>query len=69
MSSLLVETTYGPVRGAKLKTHTGKDIFTFRGIPYAKPPLGSLRFKVSSAYYFCYTHILYFIVYWVDTIF
>lgn len=46
MSSLVIQTTYGPVRGSKSASHLGEEVYSFRGIPYAKPPLGPLRFKV-----------------------
>jgi len=39
--SPVVQTKYGPVQGVKRKDH-----YEFRSIPYAKPPLGPLRFKV-----------------------
>ena len=29
----------------RLKTNSGKNIFCFRGIPYALPPVGQLRYK------------------------
>ena len=37
---VVVETTYGPVEGQKIK-----DIQVFRGIPFAAPPVGPLRFR------------------------
>jgi len=37
--SITVETTHGPVRGERLAGHQ-----RFRGIPYAAPPVGALRF-------------------------
>lgn len=37
----------GKLRGKVLKTFSDKDIFAFLGIPYAKPPMKELRFKVS----------------------
>lgn len=37
----------GQLRGRTFKTSTGKEYFAFLGIPYAVPPVGSLRFKVS----------------------
>ncbi|XP_055370969.1 juvenile hormone esterase-like [Condylostylus longicornis] len=36
--------------GKILKTHSGKDYFSFRGIPYAKPPIGERRFKDPEPY-------------------
>lgn len=51
----IVHTTYGSVRGI-LQSSERKhvDFYAFRGIPYAKSPIGDLRFKVFmsfSAYY------------------
>ncbi|XP_037041077.1 esterase B1-like [Bradysia coprophila] len=41
----IVQTTKGPVKGI-LKTSTvGEEYYRFRGIPYARPPVGDLRFK------------------------
>jgi para-nitrobenzyl esterase len=37
---VLVKTSYGPVEGQQIK-----DLQIFRGIPYAAPPVGSLRFR------------------------
>ena len=37
---LVVKTTYGPVEGQKIK-----DVQVFRGIPFAAPPVGPLRFR------------------------
>lgn len=43
-----VETAYGSVRGKLATTIVGnRQIYEFLGIPYAKPPIESLRFKVS----------------------
>lgn len=36
----------GKVRGSVMKTRLGREFRAFRGIPYAKPPINSLRFKV-----------------------
>lgn len=36
----VVETLYGPIRGIR-----EGDVAVFRGIPFAKPPIGSLRFR------------------------
>ncbi|GIX75107.1 esterase FE4 [Caerostris extrusa] len=35
----------GLVIGRILKTSNGRDFYAFRGIPYATPPIGLLRFK------------------------
>nr|WON00868.1 venom carboxylesterase-6 [Arma chinensis] len=35
------------MRGKVLKSRDGKDFFSFTKIPYAKPPLGERRFKIS----------------------
>lgn len=36
----------GQIRGSVMHSGTGRKIAAFRGIPYAKPPVGDLRFKV-----------------------
>lgn len=42
-----VEIKDGAVRGLMNRTILNqKDFFSFRGIPFAKPPVGELRFKV-----------------------
>lgn len=46
MSAPIVDTTEGKVRGNIRKNIDGEKFFCFLGIPYAKPPLGELRFKV-----------------------
>lgn len=38
----------GLVRGRSFRTPSGRDYIAFLGIPYATPPLGRHRFKVSS---------------------
>ncbi|XP_069696454.1 juvenile hormone esterase-like [Periplaneta americana] len=35
----------GRLRGHVLKSRKGRPIYAFQGIPYAKPPVGDLRFK------------------------
>lgn len=41
-----VQTKYGPVKGVLLRSRIGRSFYGFKGIPYAKPPIGKLRFKV-----------------------
>lgn len=43
---LLVKTEYGELMGAACSGV--ENYIAFKGIPYAKPPLGELRFKVSN---------------------
>lgn len=44
-TSVTVFTTYGPVQGLLQNGDRNTIYYSFRGIPYAKPPLGTLRFK------------------------
>ena len=41
---LVVKTNYGRVRGMRENVN-GKYVDSFLGIPFAKPPVGDLRFK------------------------
>ena len=40
-----VSTSLGEIQGSLLETILGKPIYSFRGIRYAKPPVGELRFQ------------------------
>lgn len=42
----VVYTSYGKVRGSYNASRHGRMFMSFRGIPYAQPPIGQLRFKV-----------------------
>lgn len=42
----VVETDKGSVEGKVQYSRSGKEYFAFQGIPYAKPPIRELRFKV-----------------------
>ena len=44
---LIIGTRNGLIRGSEMKSKQGKKIFAFRGIPYAKPPVGDRRFRRS----------------------
>jgi carboxylesterase type B len=41
----IVKIENGKIKGSKIKYKTGKPLYTFYRIPYAKPPLGVLRFQ------------------------
>lgn len=47
-SKVLVTIKQGTLRGNEETTHNNFKFFTFMGIPYAKPPVGKLKFKVSA---------------------
>lgn len=48
--TVIIKTSSGPIRGLKRKyVGTGNDVYEFRGIPYAKPPIGARRFKKPEA--------------------
>jgi carboxylesterase type B len=40
------QTKYGKIRGKRLVLANGFNCNAFLGVPYARPPLGDLRFKV-----------------------
>ncbi|XP_049855656.1 esterase FE4-like [Schistocerca gregaria] len=40
-----VNTPLGRIRGRLFNTTSGNPVYIFRGIPYAEPPVGQLRFK------------------------
>ncbi|KAL1502036.1 hypothetical protein ABEB36_007243 [Hypothenemus hampei] len=43
--TVIIEVAKGKLKGYKTVTLLGRDYLSFQGIPYAKPPLGELRFK------------------------
>jgi carboxylesterase type B len=45
---VIVGVAQGDLRGRKIVTASGTTYCSLQGIPYAKPPLGSLRFRVST---------------------
>lgn len=48
MDNAIVDTRYGKLRGIIKENFKGEKFYGYLGIPYAKPPVGDLRFKVSS---------------------
>ncbi|XP_069696461.1 esterase E4-like isoform X1 [Periplaneta americana] len=40
-----VDLPHGRLQGHRLLSRKGREIFSFQGIPYAKPPVGELRFQ------------------------
>jgi len=43
----VVRITNGAIKGQTLKSRDGRDFYSFTSIPYAKPPINELRFKVN----------------------
>lgn len=50
-SAPTVSVAQGQLRGRVVTNPIGITFYSFQGIPYAKPPIGALRFKVSFLYY------------------
>ena len=48
-----VDTVYGPVDGQTIALEDGTEVNSFYGIPFAKPPVGDLRWRVS-----CDSHLM-----------
>lgn len=48
MADATVTVEQGKLKGRTGTDFTGRSFFIFQGIPYAKPPVGNLRFKVCS---------------------
>ena len=42
----VVDTKYGPVEGHTVTFSDGSAVNSFLGVPFAKPPLGALRWQV-----------------------
>lgn len=45
----VVGTALGPIEGNRRTSFMGDRFFSFRAVPYARPPVGELRFKVGLA--------------------
>ena len=53
----IVVTKSGLVQGTEETSFESRQFFSFRGIPYAEPPLGPLRFKVSKSAILCHSNL------------
>lgn len=53
MADVIVEIEQGKLCGRIAKDANGNDYKSFQGIPYAKPPIGKLRFKVIQSIFNC----------------
>ncbi|KAK0157251.1 hypothetical protein PV327_011314 [Microctonus hyperodae] len=45
MDDIIIKVNQGQLRGVCEKNLNGINFIAFRGVPYAKPPVGNLRFK------------------------
>lgn len=54
----VVETHLGRIRGSVLQSRLGERFYAFRGIRYAQPPIGKMRFKVSIVIVFQFPNVL-----------
>jgi carboxylesterase type B len=46
-TEVTVDVAHGSLRGKQSTAKSGFKYYSFKGVPYAKPPVGRLRFKVS----------------------
>ena len=44
--SIQVDVEQGTLQGKRMKSRAGRNYLAFVGVPYAKPPINELRFKV-----------------------
>jgi len=55
--TVTVDVAEGSLRGKQTTSKSGFKYYSFKGIPYAKPPIGLLRFKVSKGLWLFLYHI------------
>jgi hypothetical protein len=48
-TSPVVTTVHGALRGSVIQSRLGRPIYSFRGVRFAQPPVGNLRFEVRTA--------------------
>lgn len=46
---VFLNTKLGPIKGIQMTSRDGRRFNAFLGIPFAKPPVGDLRFKVTNS--------------------
>lgn len=51
---VVISIAQGKLKGGETKTDDGVTYYEFLGVPYAKPPIGKLRFRVSKYTVFVY---------------
>lgn len=61
-SQLIVNTTCGTLIGLEFTTANGRIVAAFHGIPFAKPPLGELRFQVKVNLTFSSSRLLHILI-------
>lgn len=52
MGHVYMETKLGILKGTTMLSRNGRKFKAFMGVPYAKPPVGMLRFRVSTVLLF-----------------
>lgn len=57
--TVLVNTKNGPVMGRRRVTGDQIEYVSYQGIPFAKPPLGELRFKVIIVFFTLRNHCVF----------
>lgn len=50
VNSIILDTKQGTLEGETLRSRDGRPFHAFYSIPYAEPPVGDLRFKVSCSF-------------------
>ena len=45
LSAYVIKTSLGAIRGTVEKSINGSEFYSFKGIPFAEPPIGKLRFQ------------------------